>query len=72
MLCGQRLSKLTIRGWEKIVGSSDGNRWQIGGPMKFLISFVGAWVYTRSIIPPEVFVYTGTVIQWVGEIWALG
>lgn len=40
--------------------------------MKFLIGFVGVWVYTRSIVSPEVFVYTGTVIQWVGEVWALG
>ena len=32
--------------------------------MKFLINFVGVWVYARSIISPEVFVYTGAVIQW--------
>lgn len=67
MLYGQQLSKLTIRGWEKIVEQSDDNRQKFGGPMKFLTGFVGAWVYTRSIISPEVFVYTGAVIQLVGE-----
>ena len=72
MLYGCQTSVLTIRGWGKIVGWSDDNRWKIGGPMKFLIGFVGVWVYTRSIVSPEVFVYTGAVIQWVGEVWALG
>ena len=67
MLYGQQLSKLTIRGWEKIVGQSDDNRQKFGGPVKFLINLVEVWVYTRSIIFPEVFVYTGAVIQLVGE-----
>lgn len=67
MLYDWQTSVPNIRGWEKIIGWSDDNRWKIGGPMKFLISLIGVWVYTRSIIPPEVFVYTGAVIQWVGE-----
>ena len=67
MLYGQQLSKLTIRGWEKIVGQSDDNRQKFCGPMKFLINSVGVLVYTRSIISPEVFVYTGAVIQLVGK-----